>query len=470
MAEETDLKKPHHDEVLDRLDSTGGQIAYHSLGSGKTLLGLRAIEKYHKQHGGKALAVVPASLTHNFPEQAKKFKVDIDPSRLEVTTYDQLHKHVNKDYGLVVADEAHKVRNKGTQRSEYLEKIMQKAHKRLLLTATPVYNKHTDIASLVNMAAGKPVLPKDEKGFEEKFVKREKVHPGLLGKLIGVSHGERKVVNNKKELTKVLDTYVHHYDGRKLEPENFATKSHKDIEVEMDKDQESHYRYAEGSIPFYTRMKIRMNLPLDKKESSNLNAFSTGVRQIANTHKAYTKKELTEATPKIKAMADSLERGHKNDKNFRAISYSNYLDSGLHELSKELGRRGVSHSVYTGELSSTEKKKMVDDFNEGKVKTLLLSSSGSEGLNLKGVKKVQIMEPHFNRKKIDQVIGRAVRYKSHDHLPEEERHVEVENYLSKFPKNFLGMENSSKTIDQYLHHQSREKEKFDEQMLSGVKS
>jgi uncharacterized protein (UPF0305 family) len=67
------------------------------------------------------------------------------------------------------------------------------------------------------------------------------------------------------------------------------------------------------------------------------------------------------------------------------------------------------------------------------------SSAAAEGLDLKGTKLVQILDPHFNNSRIEQAIARGIRYKSHDHLPPEERKVQVQRYVSTLPKGFLDM-------------------------------
>ena len=44
---------------------------------------------------------------------------------------------------------------------------------------------------------------------------------------------------------------------------------------------------------------------------------------------------------------------------------------------------------------------------------MLLSGSGSEGLDLKRTQEIHIMEPHWNQMRIDQVIGRGWRKNAH---------------------------------------------------------
>ena len=77
---------------------------------------------------------------------------------------------------------------------------------------------------------------------------------------------------------------------------------------------------------------------------------------------------------------------------------------------------------------------------------------------MKGTKLVQILEPHFNNPKIEQVIGRARRYRSHAHLPEDERSVRVQRFLSVLPerRGFFGgrKKNPSLSTDQWLQRQA----------------
>ena len=67
-------------------------------------------------------------------------------------------------------------------------------------------------------------------------------------------------------------------------------------------------------------------------------------------------------------------------------------------------------------------------------KILLISSSGAEGLNFIGTTLIQILEPHFNQAKINQMIWRGIRLHSHSHLPQDKRYITVEHYISTLPQ------------------------------------
>ena len=66
------------------------------------------------------------------------------------------------------------------------------------------------------------------------------------------------------------------------------------------------------------------------------------------------------------------------------------------------------------------------------ISILLISKSGAEGLDLKSIRSVHIMEPYWNKVRVDQVIGRARRIESHKELPEDQRNVSVYEYVSRF--------------------------------------
>ena len=59
------------------------------------------------------------------------------------------------------------------------------------------------------------------------------------------------------------------------------------------------------------------------------------------------------------------------------------------------------------------------------VKVVLISKTGSEGLDFKNIRQVHILDPWFNMNRIEQIIGRGVRNLSHCQLPFEERNVEI---------------------------------------------
>jgi len=77
------------------------------------------------------------------------------------------------------------------------------------------------------------------------------------------------------------------------------------------------------------------------------------------------------------------------------------------------------------------------NINGEKVKVILISQAGSEGLDFKFIRQVHILEPWYNLSRIEQIIGRAVRNCSHKDLPLEERNVQIFLYGSELVDNLI---------------------------------
>jgi superfamily II DNA or RNA helicase len=104
--------------------------------------------------------------------------------------------------------------------------------------------------------------------------------------------------------------------------------------------------------------------------------------------------------------------------------------------------KGIMQKVYavvTGETSIEKRIEIVKEFNSEenkygeRISLLLFSRAGAEGLDLRNVRHVHILEPFWNYARIDQVISRAVRFQSHTTLPPEERNVQPYLYLADYP-------------------------------------
>ena len=110
------------------------------------------------------------------------------------------------------------------------------------------------------------------------------------------------------------------------------------------------------------------------------------------------------------------------------------------------------------------------------VKLMMITQSGAEGISLKNVRRVLIMEYFWNSVRIQQVIGRAVRTCSHEMLPKEERNVEIFTYLMKFTKDqmmkdfTLRRKDNEMTTDQHIYNMAVKKERIINEFLNMMKS
>lgn len=460
---------PHQQRVVDRLRNQSGLVAIHGLGSGKTLSSIAAAEDTKGDVG----VVVPASLRTNYEKELTKH-VSAPEASYDIASIQGAGRgNVPKGKDLLVVDEAHRLRDPSSKSTQAVRGA--EAKKRLLLTGTALYNRPYDLASLVNTASGESVFPGVQQAFDQQYIGEKTIGPGLWGRLRGIKPGSKPVLKNTDALKSRLDKWVDYHENSS---EGFPDREDVTIDAPMSPQQKKLYDTVIGSAPPWVSYKVRAGLPPSKQEAAQLNAFANAARQISVSPGGFdtslTPETAAKLSPKIQKAVQNLETDIAANPQHRAVVYSNYLDSGINPYAAELTARGIPHGMFTGAMKREERDQMVRDYNEGKLRALLLSSAGGEGLDLKGTRAVQIMEPHWNKEKIEQVIGRGRRYQSHEHLPEDQRKVKVEHYRSVanepgFISRLLGKKREGR-IDEYLESLSKDKDALNEQVRELLRS
>ena len=149
----------------------------------------------------------------------------------------------------------------------------------------------------------------------------------------------------------------------------------------------------------------------------------------------------------------TIDSFQKRSKRYRFITFT----GGEHPSQRSLALR-LFNAKYAEdekgngsfiELPPEMSKLLVDAGFKGNTlgelcRVFCITSAGAEGLSLRNVRRVHIMEPYWNHVRTDQVKGRAVRICSHvdldysDKVEENQRTVEVFTYCSVFdPQAFL---------------------------------
>lgn len=464
--------QPHQESAAEKLKHSPGLIIYHGLGSGKSFTSLLAGENTK----GNKLVLPPAALQGNYAKEMDKFKVkhpdykvmSMETFRKNPDRYIEKHKPE-----LVIADEVHRARTEGSVTLSALQQNRHKFKKFLGLTGSPISNDPSDVAPLINLAAGANVFP-DAKKFHERYVFERPKKVGLFGRILGVKGGTVGEPRNMAEFKAKASPFIHSFSGSKEYAKHIPSVRSETVHVPMDKEQKDYYDFAMGKLPAWSRYKISHNLPPTKSEAVKLNAFFSAARQISNTPHSFGGHE---GSPKLNRILHDIEHGIKHDPNFKSVTYSNYLNSGLNDIGQLLDKRKIKYGRFTGEESAEVRDAAIRSFNSGKLRHLLVSPAGAEGLDLKGAKLLQIADPHWNPERTKQVIGRTARFKSHESLPLAERNVLVKQYLSEPPKTLMTKIKSwfsplplhQMGVDQYIANRSEEKAQLNEAFLNTLK-
>tara|TARA_B100000683_G_scaffold109115_1_gene107531 strand:+ start:755 stop:2806 length:2052 start_codon:yes stop_codon:yes gene_type:complete len=156
-------------------------------------------------------------------------------------------------------------------------------------------------------------------------------------------------------------------------------------------------------------------------KDADTSAFYNGLRRAANSIDAL----------KTQRIVDILTTLPKEKR--RTVISSQFIEYGIQNIQKALDNAKISYVTLTGKESGTKKgQAAIDAFKSGKVEVMLLSMAGVQGLDFKGVRTVILTEPFWTSAMETQTVGRARRYKSHLHLPENQRDVTVYRlHLSK---------------------------------------
>lgn len=112
-------------------------------------------------------------------------------------------------------------------------------------------------------------------------------------------------------------------------------------------------------------------------------------------------------------------------------------------------------------LLKTEVKSLTN--LRGEIATaLMITRSGAEGISTKNVRQVHVIESFWHANRVEQVIGRARRAKSHDALPKGERNVEVFIYIARFTREQakLHERDGRMTSDEHVHEVSQRKRRL----------
>jgi len=146
-----------------------------------------------------------------------------------------------------------------------------------------------------------------------------------------------------------------------------------------------------------------------------------------------------------KATEASFRRGTQP----RYITFSGGEDDDVRRLALDI------FNAKLDELPSTIKGILTEsgytNNHKGEIcRVFCITSAGAEGLSLKNVRAVHIMEPYWNDVRLKQVKGRAIRIGSHLELPEADRNVSIYTYLSCFSKDAQVLKAGEGRIDETI--------------------
>jgi superfamily II DNA or RNA helicase len=467
--------QPHQQRVVDAAGPGIRKLLYHGLGSGKTLSAIAAAEKTQQPYG----AVVPAALRPNFAKEQDKFTDKQLAS--DIQSYTMLARGKKPEHtGTVIMDEAHRLRNPDTEQTRVAKQLAEATDQLYLLSGSPIVNAPADLAPLMEMLTQETTTPE---AFNEKYLKSTPVTPSLIDRWKGVTPGVVHDIKNKKKLHEALRGKVDYHEPA----ESPVAREEERIVVDMSPEQEQLHNEFYGTLPSSLRRKLDMQFPLSKSEQRSFLAFLSGPRQVALSTAPWQSEEDRAKTglsqsPKLQRALFELETQIEEDPESRAVVFSNFIAAGLEPYAAALEDKKIPYGIFHGGLNDKQRTELVNKYNAGDLRVLLMGPSGGEGLSLEGTKLIQLLDPHWNETRLNQAIGRGIRYDSHKHLPEKDRKVKVQRFISQLPEKkqtglfdilsiLMGRGKPSRdAADAHLENYARDKQRLNDRFLAELKN
>ncbi|PAK54467.1 DEAD/DEAH box helicase [Paenibacillus sp. 7541] len=405
---------PHQTDTARRVlfEMSGRAILADEVGLGKTIeAGLILKEYMVRGLVSKVLILVPASLVlqwvrelnskFGIPAVAQKkmysWENDIVVASMDTAKRDP-HSEIllNREYDMLIIDEAHKLKNKKTSNYKFIEKLRKKYC--LLLTATPVQNDLSELFNLITLL--KPGQLGGQGQFAANFVvdkrkpkNQDQLKDELSKVMIRNRRGESDVAFTKRTVRNV---------GLNLSPDEQALY---DGVTSFVKDQ---YQAAGGNLSsmlslvtlqrevcssrdavFVTLVNLSKKLPEDSPLRDKIWELVYLIKNI----KANTKAEKT-----IELIREMNEK---------VIVFTEYRATQEYLLNY-FRDHGLISVPYRGGMNRGKKDWMMDLFR-GRAQVMIATEAGGEGINLQFCHHMINFDLPWNPMRVEQRIGRVHR-------------------------------------------------------------
>jgi len=476
-----------------------GLLIFHKIGAGKTCAAIQIAEQW--KNNKKIIITCPKSLVNNFykeirsectgniyvsnSERNKLNTLDIYSTeyknlintinnkinkKYNIYSYNKFielieNKEINLNNSLLIIDE---IQNLVSEFGIYY-KIIYDAIKKtsssfriVIMSATPIFDKPMELGRTLNLLKPKKEFPVGQH-FNDEFLDINIIN-------------NKPILNikNADKLKLMLNGLVSYYKGA---PDYvFPKKIIKIVKCPMSKYQYNCYKIIEkkeGNIDKLELFKLPTNFFLGSRILSNiaypnkyvnqqgLDALDNNNMKLHNLKKYSTKfyyilKKILKSKGTIFIYSNFKEFGGLLPfiKILEYYNFSNFL---------KYGEGKKRFAIFSGNENINDKEKIrtvfndINNVNGYKLKIILGSPACKEGVSFLRVKQVHIIDVYWNMSRIEQVIGRAVRFCSHKDVEPDERYVKVYLYLSTVPKDKTKEKNKKKTIDQYIYEMAQNK-------------
>lgn len=418
---------PHQIEVAKQVieNMNGKAILADEVGLGKTIeAGLILKEYMIRGLVKKVLILVPASLvtqwanelTSKFyiPAVAQKKSYVWEQCDVVVSSIDTAKRNPHRDiifqqdYDLIIIDEAHKLKNNKTKNYEFVQNLKKKFC--LLLTATPIQNRISEIFNLVSLL--KPGHLGNETVFYERYKKDSRS--------LNDDEHLKELVNKVMIRNRRADTGIE-WTNRHVEtiPIEFSKEERELYEAVTSLRREDNWM-ATSAFSVMT---------LQREACSSREAVFVTLRNMLQKQEApspFFQQQIQELIKKVEAVPSNskaekaLELIKKIDD--KVIIFTEYRATQMY-LQWFLKQNGITSVPFRGGFKRGKKDWMRELFQKH-AQVLIATEAGGEGINLQFCNHIINFDLPWNPMRLEQRIGRI-------HRLGQEKDVNIYNFATK---------------------------------------
>ena len=391
------------------------------------------------------------------------------------------------EHSMIIIDEVHNVKDetgKGFTPSKALDLVTKKTTvKLLLLSATPMFNDPGEIIWILNL------LNRNDKRYELKesdIFKDGDLRESEKHRFLNHVRGYVSYVKGENPFTFPYRVYPSYFYKHSMRPTKafsiFGDTSMEEMKTQVYPVALSDFQKAVyektisvasssktlsmgDSIPFLSV--LNMTYPkgtLDYMIKKDTYEYYPG------SERCFDAAHLPKYSAKIAEICKQVQKAEGI-----VVIYSQLLEGGVIPVALALESMGIknwnkpllkgstqkgpySYCMLTGSPAlSPHPEEAIrtvntpENQNGDKIKVVLITKAASEGVDLKNIRQIHIMDPWWNLNRVEQIIGRGIRLCSHKALPFEKRNAQLFLYTS-----YTG---EMETVDHYMYRFAEQKAK-----------
>ena len=395
----------------------GKALLADEVGLGKTIeVGMILKEMHFRETDDSVLVLTPAQLAKQWQaELREKFGLDF------VCNYDdefegfESHDHIiasidtaksdryrdvvlDRDWDVLVLDEAHYVKNEDTDRYDLIDSLSY--NYAFFLTATPIQNELTDLYNVVSLL--RPGLFGTRDVFHHYFVNNDQ--ETLVNRDELQDRLNKVMIRNRREDTDI-DFTERTIDTRTFEP----TQQERELYQAVSDYVRGSYSEDQGQkLVLMLLQKEVVSSPVALKQTIEKRLYDQS--ELAHADELESILDLIEdidTVTKQERLLDIVEEARDKVEMGRVIVFTQFRATQQQILDR-LSSEGYTVHAFHGGHSSSEKEQIVEDFeNEGGI--LVSTDSMSEGRNLQFCNVLVNLDLPWNPMRVEQRIGRIHR-------------------------------------------------------------